>query len=80
MILLHISDFRLRVLNCTSAEGSRTEMEHAVLFVPGYHRLADQALFTMQNVLTVTLELLRGEQVGLLSWNDTLDSIVMPHV
>ena len=55
-------------------------MEHAVLFVPGYHRLADQALFTMQNVLTVTLELLRGEQVGLLSWNDTLDSIVMPHV
>ena len=42
-------------------EGSRTEMEHAVLLVPGHHCLADQPLFTLQNVRTVTLELLRGE-------------------
>ena len=80
MIILHISDFRLRVLKCTFAEGSRTEMEHAVFLVPSHHRLADQAFFTLQNVSTVTLELLRREQVGLLSRNDTLDSIVMSHV
>ena len=76
MTVLHISGFRMRVLNFTFAEGekikfmyvcicmyegSRTEMEHAVLLVPGHHCLADQPLFTLQNVRAVTLELLRGE-------------------
>ena len=55
-------------------------MEHAVLLVPGHHCLADQPLFTLQNVPTVTLELLPAEQVGFLSRNDTLDSIVMSNV
>ena len=46
-MILHTSDFRLRVLYRTVAEESRTEMEHGVLFVSGHHRLADQALFTL---------------------------------
>lgn len=58
----------------------RTKMEHAVLFVPRHHSLPNQALLALQNVPTVTLELLRSEQIGLLARDHTLYSIVMPHV